>query len=253
MNISRVCKNFFRSAFPQKSETDFPGGYIPNRFFLEHIDKGPVLVVGDYKGREYPPIKTKIKESYLLDIVNNNVAESDFFIFQSLTEPIPFPDNYFRYVVIAEVIEHIWEDRQALIEVRRVLAPSGKLLLSVPLLHDFPDHHFHIYSPKSILTLMRFSGFSVLSVCYRGLVVSIPNGIVAGMALLLFPFLGSRALPYVNKCMYRVHILLGNQKKLNSLFRLSHVCKGYGMMIVAQKYAGEIPNPIQAQQKDFQI
>lgn len=253
MGIHRLHRNLFRKLFPHKSETDFPGGYIPNRFFLERIDSGPVLVVGDYKGRDYLAIRKKVKEAYLLDIVQNDIAEKDFFIFQSVTEPIPFPDNFFRYVVVAEVIEHVWEDRQALAEIRRVLSPKGKLLLTVPLLHDFREHHFHIYSPKSIMTLLRFSGFSVLDKSYRGLVVSIPNWIVAGMALLFFPFLRSRSLLYVNSLMYRLHMLLGSQEKLNSFFRFSRFFTGYGVMILAGKYDEPIPDPIQIQQNDFQV
>jgi len=251
--MHRLYRNFFRKLFPQKSEIDFPSGYIPNRFFLEHIDKGPVLVVGDYKGRDYPAIKEKVNKAYLLDIIDNNVAEKDFFIYQSLTAPIRFPDNYFRYVVIAEVIEHVWEDRQALVNIWRVLSPEGKLLLTIPLLHDFPDHHFHIYSPKSIVTLLRFSGFSVQEKYYRGLVVSIPNEVVAGAALLLYPFFRTRALSRVNALAYRLYKFLGSQKKLNSFFRFRHIFTGYGMTIVASKYTEQIPDPVEFQRESFRV
>lgn len=249
---NRLLRKFFRKVFPEKTEADFPGGYIPHRFFLEHIDKGPVLVVGDSKGRDYPAIKEKVKNAYLLDIVENKIAEKDFFIHQSITEPINFPDNYFHCVVIAEVIEHAWEDRQALLEIRRVLSPEGKLLLSVPFLHDFPEHHFHIYSPKSIMNLLRFSGFSAIHKYYRGLAISTPNWVVAVMALLAFPFLGPQSLRRANALVYRLHLLLSNKKWLNSLFRFSHVFTGYGMIIAARKYSGEIPDPIEFQRKDFQ-
>jgi SAM-dependent methyltransferase len=251
MGIRRSYRGLFRRLFPHRSETDFPGGYIPNRFFLEHIDKGPVLVVGDYKGRDYSVIKKKIPETYLLDIVDNGVAEKDFFIYQSITEPISFPDHHFRYAVIAEVIEHVWEDKQALVEVRRVLSPEGKLLLTAPLLHDFPDHHFHIYSPKSLEGILKFSGFSIEERYYRGLLVAIPNEVVACAAVLLYPFFGVRALSRVNAFFYRMHKIIGRSQMVNGFFRFHRVLKGYGMLLVAKKNRGPLPDPIEIQRESF--
>lgn len=254
MKINKLYKIFFRKIFPQKSEIDFPGGYIPNRFFLEHIDQGPVLVVGDYIGRDYPIIKEKIKETYLLDVVDNGIMEDNkFFIYQSVTELIKFPDNYFQYVVIAEVIEHIWEDKAVLKELYRVLSPEGKLLMSVPLFHDFADHHYHIYSPKTILILLKHSGFLMVEAQYKGLAVAIPNEIVALAALLLFPVFGEKSFLMVNKFFYRLHLLFSGQKKFNSIFRFKYpFLRGYGVLIEAIK-SNEVIDSIQVQKDSFQL
>ncbi|MEK7162812.1 MAG: methyltransferase domain-containing protein, partial [Patescibacteria group bacterium] len=243
----------FRKFFPHKTKIDFPAGYIPNRFFLSRIDKGPILVVGDYAGRDYPSIKEKIKETYLLDIVDNNIADNKFFIKQSITELIKFPDNYFQYIVIAEVIEHIWEEKATLKELHRILLPEGKLLMSVPLFHDFADHHYHIYSPKTILILLKHSGFSITEAQYKGLAVAIPNGIIALMALLLFPIFGEKALPMVNHFFYCLHLLSSGQKKINSIFRFKYpFLRGYGVLIEAVK-SNEIIDSVQIQKDSFQL
>ena len=243
----------FRKFFPHKTKIDFPAGYIPNRFFLSRIDKGPVLVVGDYMDRDYSAIKEKIKETYLLDIIDNGVADNKFFIKQSITEIIKFPDNYFQYVVIAEVIEHVWEDKTVLKELYRVLSPEGKLLMSAPLLHDFADYHYHIYSPRTILILLKHSGFSVVGAQYKGLAVAISNEIVALAALLLFPVFGKKALLTVNKFFYCLHLLFSGQKKFNSIFRFRYpFLRGYGVLIEAVK-SNEVVDSIRVQKDSFQL
>jgi 2-polyprenyl-3-methyl-5-hydroxy-6-metoxy-1,4-benzoquinol methylase len=45
---------------------------------------------------------------------------------------LPFPDESFDAAVLAEVLEHVDDDRRAVAEVRRVLRPGGVLALSVP-------------------------------------------------------------------------------------------------------------------------
>jgi SAM-dependent methyltransferase len=45
---------------------------------------------------------------------------------------LPFPDNYFDTVLFLEVLEHITDDRAALVEIHRALRPDGRLVLSVP-------------------------------------------------------------------------------------------------------------------------
>lgn len=45
---------------------------------------------------------------------------------------LPFADGAFDCVIVSEVLEHLADDDAALAEVRRVLAPGGRLALSVP-------------------------------------------------------------------------------------------------------------------------
>lgn len=47
-------------------------------------------------------------------------------------EYLPFPDNSFDLITCSEVLEHIRNPERALREMRRVLKPSGLLLLSTP-------------------------------------------------------------------------------------------------------------------------
>jgi SAM-dependent methyltransferase len=45
---------------------------------------------------------------------------------------LPFPDDSFDRVIAAEVLEHIPDDRTAIAEIARVLAPGGRVAVTVP-------------------------------------------------------------------------------------------------------------------------
>lgn len=47
-------------------------------------------------------------------------------------EALPFPDGAFDVVVMSDVLEHVDNDRAALAEALRVVAPNGLLLVSLP-------------------------------------------------------------------------------------------------------------------------
>ena len=45
---------------------------------------------------------------------------------------LPFPSNMFHLVFVTDVLEHVEDDRRALSEVARVLAPGGAAIITVP-------------------------------------------------------------------------------------------------------------------------
>ncbi len=47
-------------------------------------------------------------------------------------EQLPFPNGSFDFILSHEVIEHVHSDRQALIEMERVLRPGGRIALFAP-------------------------------------------------------------------------------------------------------------------------
>ena len=50
----------------------------------------------------------------------------------NLQVPFPFPDGSFDSILGIEVFEHLFDPAYALSEMRRVLKPSGHIILSVP-------------------------------------------------------------------------------------------------------------------------
>jgi hypothetical protein len=83
---------------------------------------------------------------------------------------LPFRAGCFSEVILDEVLEHIPQDHRVLREIKRVLAPGGLLVLSVPitgwlsmidkiLLHSREYHTS--YSRSRLLDLLEASGFQV--------------------------------------------------------------------------------------------
>ena len=95
--------------------------------------------------------------------------------------PLPFDDGVFDVVWSSEVIEHVADTARWLSEVRRVLAPGGRLLLTTPshgrlrLLVggverycDPVGDHLHLYTARSLRELLRDFGFADISVRSAG-------------------------------------------------------------------------------------
>jgi SAM-dependent methyltransferase len=51
--------------------------------------------------------------------------------------PLPFPDRSFDVVVCLETLEHVHDTDHLVLEIRRVLKPSGYAILSVPRIDGF--------------------------------------------------------------------------------------------------------------------
>lgn len=66
----------------------------------------------------------------LLRLARHRVAQAS--VAGARVEALPFADGSFDKIIFSEVLEHIPDDRRALGEVARVLAPDGVLALTVP-------------------------------------------------------------------------------------------------------------------------
>ena len=95
--------------------------------------------------------------------------------------PLPFPDNAFDLVWATEVIEHIADTARWLSEIRRVLAPSGRLLLTTPAhgrvrvalagVDRFSEplgDHLHLYTRRSLGSLLEEFDFGEVRVRSAG-------------------------------------------------------------------------------------
>lgn len=91
--------------------------------------------------------------------------------------PLPFEDNAFDLVWASEVIEHVGDTARWLSEVRRVLAPGGRLLITTPShgrlrvalegVERFSEplgDHLHLYTKRSLGYLLDEFGFEPIQV-----------------------------------------------------------------------------------------
>ena len=91
--------------------------------------------------------------------------------------PLPFEDGSFDLVWSSEVIEHVADTARWLSEVRRVLVPGGRLLLTTPShgrvrvavggVERFSEplgDHLHLYTKRSLRVLLGEFGFGSVTV-----------------------------------------------------------------------------------------
>ncbi|TMK64733.1 MAG: class I SAM-dependent methyltransferase [Actinobacteria bacterium] len=84
---------------------------------------------------------------------------------------LPFPDDAFDCVIAAEVLEHVWDDAQAIRELVRVLRPGGRMAVTVPTrgpervcwaldhhYHDTPGGHVRIYRQRDLEAKLEQAG-----------------------------------------------------------------------------------------------
>jgi SAM-dependent methyltransferase len=82
----------------------------------------------------------------------------------SVTE-MPFAEDSFDFAVCLDVIEHLDDDGAALRELRRVIAPGGALLVTVPAYqwlwsgHDEVNHHKRRYTDSTLQAVAERSGW----------------------------------------------------------------------------------------------
>jgi SAM-dependent methyltransferase len=95
--------------------------------------------------------------------------------------PLPFADGSFDLVWASEVIEHVADTARWLSELRRVLAPGGRVLLTTPShgrlrlalggIERYSDpvgDHLHLYTVRSLRELLQEFGFSEVKVRTAG-------------------------------------------------------------------------------------
>lgn len=85
----------------------------------------------------------------------------------SLPDSIPFEGGRFDLVTALDVIEHVEDDRKAMLALRRLLAPGGLLVITAPAYmwlwsqHDEFGHHKRRYTKAQLISLMKDQGLIV--------------------------------------------------------------------------------------------
>ena len=98
-----------------------------------------------------------------IEVSGHNHSESKVDYFYD-GKTLPFEDNQFDAVVSFEVFEHIFNISQILSELKRVLKPSGNLLISIPFSwneHEAP-YDFARYTSFGIKQILHENGFDVI-------------------------------------------------------------------------------------------
>jgi SAM-dependent methyltransferase len=83
---------------------------------------------------------------------------------------LPFEDEAFDAVILSEVIEHVVNPMQALLEIQRVLKKGGLLFLTWPFMHPLHElpHDYARYTEFGMNHLLQKSGFQLETLTRRG-------------------------------------------------------------------------------------
>lgn len=89
-----------------------------------------------------------------------------------LPDRVPFTAESFDLVALLDVLEHVEDDVGGLAAAARMLAPGGRLLLTVPAYqflwsqHDELHHHKRRYDRRNLLRTLKAAGLEPLHVSY---------------------------------------------------------------------------------------
>ncbi len=143
------------------------------RHILEAARRGAFSVGVDYDPGELRKARERISDARV-DLVAADATR------------LPFRDAAFDAVICTETLEHLPDDRGAVRELSRVLAPGGLLHGAVPshftelaywaLSRSYrttPGGHVRIYRPRALKSLLRTEGLRVVQVRYVHFVDSV--------------------------------------------------------------------------------
>lgn len=124
-------------------------------------------------------------------------------------DPLPRADGEADAAICCNVLEHIYDHRHLVAEIRRVVKPGGTLLGFVPFFvqyHPDPRDYFR-YTGEALDRILRDAGFAQVSVeavgqgpigvCLNSLMLSLPRPLRPVLVALLWPLalLSLRARP----------------------------------------------------------
>ncbi|MFH0831817.1 MAG: methyltransferase domain-containing protein [archaeon] len=105
---------------------------------------------------------------------------------------MPFKKDTFDYVICADVLEHIKEDKKALKGIYDILKKKGKAIIALPAYQKLYGHHdklighYRRYNKKEFLDMAEEIGFKIKYVRYS-------------LSFLFFPFLANQFIVKSNK------------------------------------------------------
>lgn len=129
---------------------------------LPNIDDGVVLDLGSNWGQGLQILAQKARvvvgAEICLEIAQESRRITGKGVVQANGQALPFPDGTFDCVVSVHVIEHVWDDVSFVREVRRILKPGGRFVVSTPhqpnslFVNENPefDEHLREYLPEEL-------------------------------------------------------------------------------------------------------
>jgi SAM-dependent methyltransferase len=201
--------------------------YIFERFLQGLPRDAKILIVGVMGGRDYFLCKNLGYQVVGLDV--GPQPEIDNLIIHNVEDPLPFPDYSFDAAILSEVLEHLVRDGDALLNVRRVLKPEGRLLISIPFYNDYEISHIRVHSPMSVRRLLAAAGFQVLDYLERPGLVTLRkfNLLQHGASALCYAMSGKTLYAWTTSFSSKFEYWMGHKLWLRPLRSRSKAFGGY--------------------------
>ena len=152
---------------------------LASRISNQYPDGGRLLEIGSGRGTLLAEMSNKGWETIGTEY-SDSLAESVQKEFNIEIYPTPnltdckFPDEFFEVIVCYHVLEHLNDPFGTLIEIKRILKPSGSLIIAVPNIGGFvakfskehwfaidvPRHLFH-FTSETLAEMMDCIGFRI--------------------------------------------------------------------------------------------
>jgi SAM-dependent methyltransferase len=183
--IQRICKParlrlFMMPVKPSGDRYAYGRGQSVDRRYIENFlsenrafIKGRCLEIGDARyTKEFG--SGKVQKIDILDIDSSNV---DATIIGDLQDLSTIDDGTFDCVIVTQVLQYIPDPSVAVAEIRRILAPGGSALLSVPTMAptDHVDRDIQRFMPTGVKNLFakHFDVSDTVVNCYGNLLTGL--------------------------------------------------------------------------------
>jgi SAM-dependent methyltransferase len=129
--------------------------------------------------------KKGFKNLYGIDNTKDMIKNiDDISVFNMDVCNMSFNDEEFDIVISSDLIEHIDDDKKAILEMKRILKKNGVLIVFVPAFnflwsyHDVINMHKRRYTKKEIVFKLKSEGFEILKSSYWNFLAFFPVFII---------------------------------------------------------------------------
>jgi ubiquinone/menaquinone biosynthesis C-methylase UbiE len=103
---------------------------------------GRMLDAGGGTGRVSFPLHEAVDGlcicDFSLSMLRQAKKKGDLSAVRARVEQLPFPDDSFARIIVADAFHHFFDQRDAIHELQRILEPGGRLVIEEPDIRRFP-------------------------------------------------------------------------------------------------------------------
>lgn len=184
--LSNPKRNEFTCNINLTEETYYSTPLIESDYYAKYlVSCKNILDLGSGDGTFSAPLSDKGREIFCVDpsfVALNRILKrqrKNMHPINAEGTRLPFPDNFFDGILFIFVIEHLENPIDVLIEIKRVLKPTGQLVIStdskfyykyIRILTELAQYghyrpndptHVNLMTPKELRNLTKLSGFNI--------------------------------------------------------------------------------------------